>query len=100
MSRLHINKQYLNADWTVEKARDELNNGLNLLSKIDAKIVTFFGSHRVNQKSKYYQDCKKLAFELGKRGYAILLAGAVEHAAHDVAKMAHQSFTVRDTEAS
>ena len=84
MSRLHINKQYLNADWTVEKARDELNNGLNLLSKIDAKIVTFFGSHRVNQESKYYQDCKKLAFELGKRGYAILSGGGpgIMHAAN------------------
>ena len=84
MSRLHINKQYLNANWTVEKARDELNNGLNLLSKIDAKIVTFFGSHRVNQESKYYSDCKKLAFELGKRGYAILSGGGpgIMHAAN------------------
>ena len=84
MSRLHINKQYLNPDWTVEKAREELNNGLNLLNKIDAKIVTFFGSHRVSQDTDYYQDCKKLAFELGKRGYAILSGGGpgIMHAAN------------------
>ena len=84
MSRLHINKQYLNPAWTVEKAREELNNGLNLLNKIDAKIVTFFGSHRVAQDTKYYQDCKKLAFELGKRGYAILSGGGpgIMHAAN------------------
>lgn len=75
MSNFHINKQYLNPDWTVEKVSEELNKGLNLLNKIDVKIITFFGSHRVVPKSKYYQDCKKLAFELGKRKYAILSGG-------------------------
>lgn len=75
MSRLHINKQYLNQAWTVEKAGEELNNGLTLLNTIDAKIVTFFGSHRAPPESQYYQDCKKIAFELGKRGYAILSGG-------------------------
>jgi len=84
MSRLHINKQYLNSDWTVERARTELNDGLNLLNKIDNRIVTFFGSHLVASESEYYQDCKKLSFELGKKGYAIMSGGGpgIMHAAN------------------
>ena len=84
MSRLHINKQYLNPDWTVERARDELKDGITLLNKIDAKVITFFGSHRVAQKSKDYQDCKNLAFKLGKMGYAIVSGGGpgIMHAAN------------------
>lgn len=84
MSRLHINKQYLNQNWTIENSSEELRNGLNLLNKIDTKIVTFFGSHRVVQDSKDYQDCKNLAYELGKNGYAILSGGGpgIMHAAN------------------
>ena len=76
MSKLHKNKEYFsNIDWTVEKVRDEINNGLALLNKIDKPIVTFFGSHRVTPESKYYQDAKKVAYELGNNGYAILSGG-------------------------
>lgn len=75
MTRLHINKQYLNTDWTVETVKEEINRGLNLLNKIDNKMITFFGSHRVEKSNKHYQDCEKVAFELGKRGYAILSGG-------------------------
>lgn len=76
MSKLHKNKEYFsNIDWTVEKVRDEVNSGLALLNKIDKPIVTFFGSHRVTPRSKYYQDAKKVAYELGKSGYAILSGG-------------------------
>ena len=58
------------------------------------------GFHNIDE---YYASVRSETIRImieQKRGYAILLAGAVEHAAHDVAKMAHQSFTVRDTEAS
>lgn len=84
MSRLHINRQYLNPDWTVGKAQGELQAGLALLNKIDARIVTFFGSHLTPHGSKYYADCKSLAFELGKNGYAILSGGGpgIMHAAN------------------
>ncbi len=76
MSKLHKNKEYFsNVDWTVEKVRDEVNSGLALLNKIDKPIVTFFGSHRVAPESKYYQDAKQVAYELGKSGYAILSGG-------------------------
>jgi uncharacterized protein (TIGR00730 family) len=84
MSRLHTNRQYLNSDWTVGKAQGELQDGLKLLNGIDSRIVTFFGSHLTPPHDKYYSDCKSLAFELGKRGYAILSGGGpgIMHAAN------------------
>ncbi|MBI4121797.1 MAG: TIGR00730 family Rossman fold protein [Parcubacteria group bacterium] len=76
MSRLHKNKEYYaNVERTVDKVREEINNGLALLNKIDKPIVTFFGSHRVAPDSKYYQHAKQTACELGKNGYAILSGG-------------------------
>ncbi|PIN87247.1 TIGR00730 family Rossman fold protein [Candidatus Woesearchaeota archaeon CG10_big_fil_rev_8_21_14_0_10_44_13] len=91
MSRLHKNKQYYTkTDWTVDKVREEINSGLKLLNKIDNKIITFFGSHRVTKNSKYYQHCEKVSFELGKRGYAILSGGGpgIMHAANSGATKA------------
>jgi hypothetical protein len=90
MSRLHINKQYLNPNLTAKKSHEELNRGLKLLNKIDAKIITFFGSHLVTQKNKYYQDCKELSYKLGKIGYAILSGGGtgIMHAANSGAMKA------------
>lgn len=91
MSRLHKNKQYYTkTDWTVDKVREEINSGLKLLNKIDNKIITFFGSHRATENSKYYQHCEKVSFELGKRGYAILSGGGpgIMHAANSGATKA------------
>lgn len=85
VTRLHKNKQYYaNTDWTVDKVRDEIDEGLELLNTIDQKIVTFFGSHRVSQDSDYYQHCKRLARDLGKNGCAILSGGGpgIMHAAN------------------
>lgn len=76
ISRLHKNKQYYaNTDWTVDKVREEIDLGLDLLNKIENKIITFFGSHRVQQNNPYYQHCKSLARELGKKGFAVLSGG-------------------------
>lgn len=90
MARLYINKQYLNTDWTVETVKEEINKGLNLLNKIDNKMITFFGSHRIQKSNKLYRDCEKLAFELGKRDYAILTGGGpgIMHAANSGATKA------------
>jgi hypothetical protein len=85
MSKLHTNREYFTAvDKTVEKVRDEINNGLVLLNDIEKPIITFFGSHRVTPKSTYYQSAKQLAYELGENGYAILSGGGpgVMHAAN------------------
>ena len=91
MSRLHKNKQYLNANWTVEKVQDEINQGLTLLNKIDNKIITFFGSHRVSLNSPHYQHCMNVAYHLGKRAYAIISGGGpgIMHAANSGATKAN-----------
>ncbi len=85
MSRLHKNKEYFgNVDWTVEKVREEINNGLALLNSVDKPIVTFFGSHRITPESIYYQQAKNLGAEFGKNNYAILSGGGpgIMHAAN------------------
>jgi uncharacterized protein (TIGR00730 family) len=76
MSKLHKNKEYY-ADTknTTDLVREEINKGLELLNRIQNPIVAFFGSHKVKKNSNYYQHCEKVAFELGKRGYAILSGG-------------------------
>jgi hypothetical protein len=91
MTRLHKNKQYLkNMDWTVEKIRQEMTDGLDLLKIIDKPIVAVFGGHKVKPGSNEYEHCKKLAFELGKRGYAIISGGGpgIMQAANEGAKLA------------
>jgi hypothetical protein len=92
MVNLHKNKEYYtNAHWTVEKVQNEITDGLALLNKIDNKIITFFGSHRVDKENKHYRDCKRVAYELGKRGYAILTGGGpgIMHAANSGATEAN-----------
>lgn len=90
MSRLHKNKEYLNTSWTIEKVDEEINSGLQLLNQVSEDIVTFFGSHIVKPGSEYYEHCRKVAFELGKRGYAIMTGGGpgVMHAANTGARQA------------
>ena len=91
MTRLRKNRQYYaDTEWTVNKVREELNCGLALLNKIDAKMVTFFGAHMAKHDGEYYLHCKKTAFELGKRGYAIASGGGpgVMHAANSGAMQA------------
>jgi len=91
MSKLKKNKEYYSkTDWTVEKVREEINEGLALLNKTDKEIITFFGSHRVGNNSEYYKHCEKVAFELGKKGYAILSGGGpgIMHAANSGATKA------------
>lgn len=76
MSRLHRNKQYFSdASWTAEQVRREINQGLSLLNKIENEIITIFGSHRVSPGSHYYEHCRKLAYLLGKKGFAIITGG-------------------------
>jgi len=85
MARLHKNKEYYDkTEETISKSQQEITDGLALLNKIDRDIITFFGSHRISHDSEYYTHCKKVAFELGKRNYAILSGGGpgIMHAAN------------------
>lgn len=84
MSRLKKNKQYLDDTKTVEFVKEEVDRGLGLLNKIEENIITFFGGHMVEKGSEYYEHCKKLAYELGKKKYAILSGGGpgIMHAAN------------------
>lgn len=91
-TRLHKNQQYYaKTEWTVEKVKQEINEGLALLNAIDQKIITFFGSHRVNKDSPYYKHCKDVAHSLGKKGYAIASGGGpgIMHAANSGATEAN-----------
>ncbi len=81
----HKNKEYYSkTDLTSEKVKQELNDGLTLLNKIDRKIVTFYGSRKISQDSKYYKQCKTVAYKLGKKNYAIISGGGpgIMHAAN------------------
>lgn len=91
MTRLHKNKQYLkNIDWTVEKIRQEITQGLDLLKTIEKPIITIFGGHKVKKGSLDYEHCKKLAYELGRKGYAIMSGGGpgIMQAANEGAMLA------------
>ncbi len=92
MAKLHKNKEYYSkTSWTVEKVREEIDAGLALLNKIDNNLVAFFGSHLVTPGSEYYLHCKNVAYELGKRNYAVLTGGGpgIMHAANSGASEAN-----------
>ncbi len=83
MVEFHKNKLYQD-DWTVGKASGEIKEGLDLLRKVDSKIIVFQGSSKIKPGSKHYEHAKKLAFELGKKDYVIMTGGGpgVMHAAN------------------
>jgi uncharacterized protein (TIGR00730 family) len=70
------NHKYLSKiDWTGEKAKEEVVEGLELLTDIDEKKITIFGSHLTPEDDEYYQHAKSTAKALGERGFAILSGG-------------------------
>lgn len=76
MTKLKKNKIYFDkADWTVEKIQAEVDMGLELLKEIDQKIITFFGSHRVDKDHEYFKHAERTAYELGKKGCVIMSGG-------------------------
>lgn len=76
MSQFKKNKEYYgNTERTVNQVRKEIDQGLGLLNAIDRPIVTIFGSHLVRPTSKHYQQAKRLGYELGRRGYAVITGG-------------------------
>ena len=81
----HKNKEYFSKrEWTIDKVQEEIKQGLALLNSIDKPIVTFFGSHKIKPTNAYYKHCEEVAFELGKKGYAVMTGGGpgIMHAAN------------------
>lgn len=83
MVRFHKNKIY-HDEWTVGKASSEIKAGLSMLKKINSRIVVFQGSAMVRPGNKHYEHAKRLAYELGRRDYAIMTGGGpgIMHAAN------------------
>jgi len=83
-TRLKKNKRLLNKRHTKSKVTKELDVGITLLNKVDNKIISVFGSHITKKSNPEYKHCRKVAYELGKRGYAIVTGGGpgVMHAAN------------------
>jgi uncharacterized protein (TIGR00730 family) len=91
MSKFHKNAIYHHDGiWAAERAKKELEEGLELLGDIKEDIVAFAGSARVNAQNNYYQHCKDIAQTLGKDGYALLSGGGpgIMHAVNSGAKEA------------
>lgn len=87
MSAKHLlmNKRYFtDCVWSAQKASDDIQRGLVLLSEIEQPIVTFFGSHSVEGGAPLYKHANELAFRLGREGYAIATGGGpgIMHAAN------------------
>lgn len=73
---LSKNRLYFsNIEWTKKKVAEEVDEALSLLNSIDSRIVSIFGSHKVVEGNKYYDDCFKLAEKLAERGEAVLSGG-------------------------
>jgi uncharacterized protein (TIGR00730 family) len=76
MTRLSKNKTYLqNSAETVKAIENELNSGIEILSKIDKPLVTFLGSHKTPRGSDYFTHAYKLAYKLGQDGFGVLTGG-------------------------
>ena len=76
MKGLHKNKQYFtDSNWTVDKAGEELDTGLEILEQISGRIVTIFGSHKTKTNDPFYAHCEHVARALGEKGFAIITGG-------------------------
>ncbi|MBI4152708.1 TIGR00730 family Rossman fold protein [Candidatus Woesearchaeota archaeon] len=75
MSTFRKNREYFDQQWTAEKVKEEIENGLSLLKSINYKIITVFGSARPTPKDKVYLHCENVAHTLGKKGYALISGG-------------------------
>lgn len=60
--------------WRVFRIMAEFIEGFEFLSKLKQE-VSIFGSARVHETNKHYQEAKKLGFLLGKSGYSVLTGG-------------------------
>jgi uncharacterized protein (TIGR00730 family) len=72
---LERKKNYNHIIKTAKHTSQEIVDGLKILRSIKKDVVSIFGSHITKENSKDYISCEKTAYELGKRGYAIMSGG-------------------------
>lgn len=73
---LSKNRLYFqNIEWTKKKVSKEIEESLKLLNSVEGRIISFFGSHKVESGNEYYDDAHALATELAKKGNTIISGG-------------------------
>lgn len=71
-SKIKFNKDYEIQDlWRIFRIISEFVDGFEALKDI-GPAVTFFGSSREKEGRKYYEEARKLAYKLAKKGFAII----------------------------
>jgi uncharacterized protein (TIGR00730 family) len=60
--------------WRIFRIMSEFVEGFSFLARIE-RSVTFFGSARLSENSRYYQMARELGHRLAARGYAIVTGG-------------------------
>ncbi len=76
MTRLSKNLDFLTQkEATLKLVEREVSQGINLLNDIRQPIITFFGSHKTEEGTPYYEHAYDTALQLGRLGYAILTGG-------------------------
>lgn len=63
-----------NFSWRVFRIMSEFVDGFEFLSNLD-HTVTFFGSARLREDTKFYQIARDLAYRLSKHGFTIVTGG-------------------------
>ena len=75
LERGMVPPEFLESDpWRVLRIQAEFVEGFDALAAI-GPAVTFFGSARVREPDPMYDAARKLAAELGRRGFAIITGG-------------------------
>jgi uncharacterized protein (TIGR00730 family) len=59
----------------VLRIADEFRQGFEAVDRIDAPAVSIFGSARIREDHRWYQDARRVARRFGERGFAVITGG-------------------------
>ncbi len=77
MEKIPIDKPFdfaENANWRIFRIMSEFVDGFEFLYPL-RKEITFFGSARLPEGSKWYEEARKLGRSLGENGYTVITGG-------------------------